>query len=155
MKESEDMKCGTCTLGSLKTYRYAVILSEYRGRILLSRHRARTTWETQGGHIEVGETPLEAARRELYEESGAARFSLTPAFDYWADDGATHANGMVFTAEIETLAPLPESEMAEVALFERLPDALTYPEITRELFARAGLPRDCGAKACCTGGTSK
>ena len=36
-----------------------MILSHIDGKYLLSRHRARTTWETQGGHIELGETPLE------------------------------------------------------------------------------------------------
>ena len=46
-----------------------VVLSRYRGKILLSRHKDRDTWETQGGHIEPGETPLEAARRELRQES--------------------------------------------------------------------------------------
>ena len=48
----------TYPAGTLKEYKYVVILSEYQGKILLSRHRKRTTWETQGGHIEAGETPL-------------------------------------------------------------------------------------------------
>lgn len=58
-------------LNELKEYKYVVILSKYQGKILLSRHKKRDTWETQGGHIEKGETPMEAAKRELYEESGA------------------------------------------------------------------------------------
>lgn len=51
------MICKTYDLNSLKEYKYVVILSEYNGKIVLSRHKQRTTWETQGGHIEQGETP--------------------------------------------------------------------------------------------------
>ena len=65
-------------LGTLKEYKFVVILSEYQDKILLSRHKARNTWETQGGHIEKGERPIDAARRELFEESGAADFDLEP-----------------------------------------------------------------------------
>ena len=61
-------------IGELQTYKYVVICSQYKGKILLSRHKMRTTWETQGGHIEKGETPLEAAKRELYEESGVTDY---------------------------------------------------------------------------------
>src|SRR5450759_3451320 len=35
-------------------------------RLVLCRHRDRSTWETPGGHIEPGESPREAAVRELY-----------------------------------------------------------------------------------------
>ena len=103
---------------------------------MLSRHKQRTTWETQGGHVEPGETPLEAAKRELYEESGAVDYDICALCDYWAGDEITGegATGMVFHAEIHALGALPESEMAEVRMFDTLPENLTYPQITPELF---------------------
>ena len=123
-------------LGALKQYKFVVILSEYQDKILLSRHKARNTWETQGGHIEKGERPIDAARRELFEESGAVDFGLEPLCDYWAGDEKTGdgANGMVFKAVIHGLGNMPESEMAEIRTFDALPGNLTYPEITPVLF---------------------
>ena len=118
------MICKTYELGSLKNYKFVVVLSRYDGRVLLSRHRERSTWETQGGHIEQGEAPMDAAKRELYEESGAEEFSLSPLGDYW----------MVFTAVIYKLGKLPQSEMAETKTFDALPENLTYPAITPVLF---------------------
>ena len=90
----------TYDYNTLKQYVFVVVLSKYNGRILLSRHKSRTTWETQGGHIEPGETPLEAAKRELYEESGATEYHIAPLCDYWAGNSETGqgANGAVFLA---------------------------------------------------------
>lgn len=131
------MGCRAYPLGGLNGYKYVVVLSCWQGRILLSRHRERTTWETQGGHIEPGETPLEAAKRELYEESGALKYAICPLCDYraWDDETGHGANGVVFEARIDELGPMPESEMAETRLFDALPDNLTYPEISPVLFA--------------------
>ena len=130
------MTCKIYPTGSLKSYKYVVVLSEYQGKILLSRHQCRKTWETQGGHIEAGEQPLDAAKRELFEESGAVDFDIQPLCDYWAGEEGTDdwANGQVFRATIRCLGPLPDSEMAEVREFDRLPDNLTYPQITPVLF---------------------
>lgn len=136
-----EMTCKTYPIGTLKTYKYVVVLSEYQGKILLSRHKKRLTWETQGGHIESDETPLEAARRELYEESGAEEFDIEPLCDYWAGIENTDdwANGMVFRAVIHRLGQMPESEMAEVKCFDSLPSFLTYPAITPVLFGVIGV----------------
>lgn len=130
------MTIKTYEIGSLKQYKYVVILSEYDGKILLSRHNKRTTWETQGGHIEFGEQPIDAAKRELYEESGAIDYDIEPLCDYWAGVEGTDnwANGMVFRAVIRKLVDIPESEMAETKQFDELPQNLTYPQITLELF---------------------
>ena len=131
------MICKTYPLHTLEgSYKYVVILSQMNGHILLSRHKERTTWETQGGHIEPGETPLQAAHRELFEESGAAEYTLMPLCDYWAgsEDGLRGESGVVFTANIRKLDNLPESEMAEVQCFDALPDNLTYPPITKAVF---------------------
>lgn len=130
------MTCNVYPLNHFDSYKYVVILSEYQGKILLSRHKRRSTWETQGGHIEAGETPLDAAKRELYEESGALDYSIEPLCDYWAgvegtDDWAT---GVVFHAVIHSLGQMPESEMAEISCFDQLPNELTYPAITPVLF---------------------
>lgn len=81
-----------------------------------------------------------SGRRELYEESGAAEYEISPLCDYWAgkEDESAGANGMVFHACIRTLVAIPESEMAEVRTFENLPEnnMLTYPAITPVLFCR-------------------
>ncbi len=133
------MRCEIYGLNELKRYKYVVILSRYQGKILLSRHRQRTTWETQGGHIEEGETPLEAARRELYEESGAVEYEIRPLCDYGTqEDVEKGTGGMVFTAEISRLEALPDSEMAETGCFDILPENLTYRGITPILFAQIG-----------------
>ena len=130
----------TYPLGSFERYPYVVILSRMDGQFLLSRHKQRMTWEFQGGHIEPGETPMQAAKRELFEESGAVKFDIEPLCDYWAgsEDGKTGACGVVFTAQIQTLGPLPESEMAETRRFDVLPENLTYPAITAAIMGRWG-----------------
>lgn len=121
--------------------KYVVIFSRYQGKLLLSRHRSRETWETQGGHIEPGEFPEDAARRELWEESGARDFTLEPVCMYWAEDRVGSepyqgAWGAIFFADIEDLGPIPESEMAEVKQFDTLPEDVTYPHITPRLYER-------------------
>lgn len=137
MPTGTDFQCVLHPFGTLSRLKYVVVCSFCEGRMLLSRHRRRETWETQGGHIEPGETPLEAARRELFEESGAREAELYPVCDYFGYDDHSCANATVFLALIHRLDTLPESEMKEVRLFDALPANLTYPSVTPVLMAKA------------------
>lgn len=53
------------------------------GEVLAIFHKRLQTWLPVGGELEAGESPLEAATRELHEEAGlAGRFGpLAGAFD--------------------------------------------------------------------------
>lgn len=46
------------------------IYARRNDRVLVIEHRRLRTWLPIGGELEAGETPLEAARRELREETG-------------------------------------------------------------------------------------
>jgi len=59
-----------------------VLLLDPAGRVLLVRFEDRETnyvwWATPGGGIGPGESPEEAARREVREETGLREFELGP-----------------------------------------------------------------------------
>ena len=80
---------------------------------------------------------MEAARRELYEESGVTNADLFPLCDYHGYDPYGYANGVVFLAVIHEMGQLPNSEMAETALFDALPEELTYPNVSPVFFKEA------------------
>lgn len=85
------------------------------GRTLLLRWRDpdndRIFWEPPGGGVEAGETPLEAARRELYEETGLAAEAVedvsTPVDRYVHWLGEHHVRvEPFFLARFEGSAPV-------------------------------------------------
>lgn len=135
--DNDELTGYTIPLGSQEHYKYVVVCSNYQGKWLFSRHKERTTWETQGGHVEEGETPLDAAKRELYEESGVTEADVYPVCDYRGFRGPRNSYGMVFLAVVHELGALPESEMQETRLFEELPGNLTYPKMTPLLVKEA------------------
>ena len=133
----KELKCDIHPLNSLNNYKYTVICSYYNNMWVLSKHKKRDTYETQGGRIEAEETPIEAAKRELYEESGISDAVIYPVCDYVGYNHIGSANGQVFLAVVNSINELPESEMSEIKLFETLPSNLTYPDVSPLLYKEA------------------
>lgn len=116
---------------SMGGYRYVMIISIENGRFLWCRQKGKTTWEIPGGHIEPGETPEQAARRELFEETGAVEFSLTALFDC-----RVSGTGIVFLAEVSRRGEIPKSEMQEVRAAENIPGEWSYPYLEQQILWR-------------------
>ncbi|WP_105316794.1 NUDIX domain-containing protein [Thermus tenuipuniceus] len=99
------------------------IVAVREGRMLFVRqHRPAVglaPLEIPAGLIEPGEDPLEAARRELAEETGLAG-DLAPLFSYYVSPGFTDEKTHVFLASNlrETQAAPDEDEEIEVVWLE-------------------------------------
>lgn len=116
--------------------KFAVIAARYNDKWVFCRHRQRSTYECPGGHREPGETVEQAARRELWEETGASDYTLKPVCAYSVADGSAETFGMLYFAEIAAFKPLPDSEIGEVVLLDGSPSAWTYPLIQPKLLKR-------------------
>ena len=113
---------------------YVVIVAETKGKWIFCKHKDRDTWEIPGGHIEPGEKPVEAAARELQEETGAKAFELKRICAYSVEHEERTSYGLLFHAQVEKLKKMPNSEISEISLDDNLPEKLTYPEIQPDLF---------------------
>lgn len=144
--------------------KYAVIIARAGDQWVFCKHRDRETYEVPGGHREPGEKIDDTARRELYEETGAVRYTLQPVCVYSVtvmdgSEGQEEADvisvrsesctgrpgicgteesfGMLYYARIDTFEPELHSEIEKILLTKELPGEWTYPEIQPRLLEEA------------------
>lgn len=123
--------------------KFAVIVAKHDGQWVFCKHKERETYEVPGGHRESGETILEAAARELQEETGAIEYTIQPVCVY-SVTSKTRVNettgeetfGMLFFAEVKSFGEI-HSEIEKISLYGGLIDNWTYPQIQPKLLQEA------------------
>ena len=127
-----------------KLLTFAVIIAKTEGKWVFCKHRERDTYEVPGGRREQGETILETAKRELWEETGAVDYDIDPVCVY-SVKGKTRINksdddisyGMLYVADIFSFESELHSEIEKIIITEELVDNWTYPLIQPLLIKEA------------------
>jgi 8-oxo-dGTP pyrophosphatase MutT (NUDIX family) len=117
-----------------------VVFDEARGLLLMWRHRFITDswgWEIPAGHIDPGETPEQAARREALEETGWEPGPLRPLISYFPVNGLTDHTFHCFIAQGASYVGAP-SDPSESERVEWV-DLATVRKIVRAGDMRDGL----------------
>ena len=112
---------------------FVVIACRYKKKWIYVKHKQRITWEIPGGHKEKDEDIDSAAKRELYEETGAKKFDIHPICIYSVDRDNNKSYGQLYYAEIYRFNDLPNYEIEKIQLFDSMPSNLTYPLIQPSL----------------------
>lgn len=112
-----------------KELSFAVIMARFNEKWIFVKHKNRSTWEIPGGKREKHESIIEAAKRELSEETGAIKFHIKSLCIYSVSDHQTQTFGQLFFAEVDHIGKLPDLEISEIEFFDEMPKNLTYPLI--------------------------
>ena len=132
----------------LSKVRFVVIISKYKDKWVFCKHKGRETFELPGGMREEGEEVLSTAKRELFEETGALRFSIKPLFGFSTKSvnfyNNSEAFGMVFLSEIYEFSSSLMYEIDKRILLNTLPLKWAYesihPKIMMEFFMHYNKP---------------
>lgn len=86
----------------------ATVICTRDGQVLYVR-KSKSKWNLPGGKIEAGETPAQAAARELSEETGLENLDLS----YRAEYLRNHVTHHVFMTSVPAHSePSPQNEIA-------------------------------------------
>jgi len=115
-----------------------LILTQDGHALAVSRKDDPSAFGLPGGKVDPGETPEQAAARELYEETGLTATKLSHVFTHQEDDGFTT---YTFACEVEGEINTPEAGVIKwvkpAVLFNG-----PFGSYNKQLWKRLGLPTE-------------
>lgn len=116
-----------------------VVQAEGQFLIVEERVRGRATWNQPAGHLEANETLLQAAARELYEETGIE--AVPEAFlklHQWIAPDNTPFLRFLFTLDLPKVLPtFPQDRDIDRALWLRPEEIVTAKKLRSPLVAES------------------
>jgi dATP pyrophosphohydrolase len=110
-----------------------IVYTKDKKVLLLKKKENRDMWQSVTGSLQIDEKPIQAAKRELYEETGinsdniidCGKQYIFEIYDMWKykyDDGVTHNTEHVFKLELDNIIDIKidKSEHVSYQWFSRV-----------------------------------
>ncbi len=107
----------------------SIVFPFYNSKFIMTYHIKRKGWEFPAGSREGGETPIECAVRETFEETGALISNIIAIGYYTVDINNEKRKTAIYSADVERFEPKPRwSETDLVKIFDELPENISYSD---------------------------
>lgn len=133
--EYKDLKGNKCRLSfKPETFpiasKHVLVIAKYNGKWLLTKHKERGL-EFPGGKVENGESLLEAAKREVYEETGGTVEGLQWFAEYVVQSEPPFCK-TVYTAKVLAIKKIELMETEGAVLVNELKPDSTYSFLMKD-----------------------
>ena len=128
---------GVYSLSDISKYKieYVSMLSMYKNKWIICHLKDSDKWDCPGGKIEQDEKPIQAAMRELFEETGAVESDYIPLFIYCIKTDKGLSYGIQYYCEVVELEEIPNFEMDRIEFHQNIPfNKLKTPLVHQKLF---------------------
>lgn len=116
---------------------YVVVGARHRGEWLFVKSRKRGSYELPAGHTDSGESPADAAGRELMEETGAQKFIIECINTYSVKGSDNILWGKLYLADILEYGNIIDSvEIESVSKGSELEGNSAYREVQEILLEK-------------------
>lgn len=107
----------------------SIVFPFYDDKFIMTFHSTRKSWEFPAGRREEGESPLECALRESFEETGAILMDVIPLGYYTVKTKDGNKKTAIYMSDVERFEPKPSwSETDLVKIFDEIPDNISYED---------------------------